>query len=136
MKNIINRLQQNYDNLSGRDKRVLIVATPVVVVLILYLLVYRPISHYHAAAIQSLESASDDYYWLRAQSPITKSGFCGRLNDAAGDKSYLRQQAKRDGLAVSVARAGSQLTIAINSANGGAVLRYANNLACNGYQIK
>jgi len=134
MKNFVSQLQSSVDNLPERDKRVLLFAIPIVLILVCYLLVYRPINVYHFEAIQNMESASDDYYWLRAQSPLAKSGYCGRLSNAASSKDYFEQQAKRDGLIVATAVSGAQTTITIVSAKGAAVLRYINNLACNGYK--
>jgi type II secretory pathway component PulM len=135
MKNFMSQLHRSIDNLPERDKRVLLMAVPVVFILIGYLLVYRPISTYHFEAIQNMEAASDDYYWLRAQSPLAKSGYCGRLSNEASGKGYFEQQAKRDGLLISAAVSGAQTTITIVSAKGAAVLRYINNLACNGYKV-
>lgn len=135
MKNFVSQLQSSVDNLPERDKRVLLFAVPIVLILICYLLVYRPISAYHFDAIQNMESASDDYYWLRAQSPLAKSGYCGRLSNDASSKAYVEQQAKKDGLIVSATVSGAQTTITIVSARGAAVLRYINNLACNGYSV-
>jgi type II secretory pathway component PulM len=135
MKRFISQLNNSVDNLPDKDKRVLLLAAPIVVILICYLFVYRPISSYHSSAIQNLESASDDYYWLRAQPPLAKSGYCGRLSNESSNNGYLEQQAKSDGLIISAVDSGAQTTITIISANGAAVLRYINNLACNGYKV-
>lgn len=135
MKNFVSQLQSSIDSLPERDKRVLLFAVPIVLILICYLLVYRPISAYHFDAIQNMESASDDYYWLRAQSPLPKSGYCGRLSNDASSRGYFEQQAKKDGLIVAAAASGVETTITIVSAKGAAVLRYINNLACNGYSV-
>ena len=135
MKNFMSQLQRSIDSLPERDKHVLLMAVPIVFILICYLLVYRPISTYHFEAIQNMEAASDDYYWLRAQSPLAKNGYCGRLSNEAAGKRYFVQQAKKDGLLISTAVSGTQTTISIVSAKGAAVLRYINNLACNGYKI-
>jgi type II secretory pathway component PulM len=135
MKNFTSQFRANIDNLSERDKRVLLIAVPIVLILLCYLLIYKPISEYHSAAIQNMEAASDDYYWLRAQSPPAKSSYCGRPSSKAGDKSYFEQQAKRNGMLIAIAVSGAQTTITITSAKGAAVLRYINNLTCNGYKV-
>ena len=135
MKNFMSQLHRSIDNLPERDQRVLLMAMPVVLILICYLFIYKPINAYHFEAIQNMETASDDYYWLRAQSPLAKSRYCGRLNNDASAKSFFEQQAKRDQLLISTAVSGAQTTITITSAKGATVLRYINNLACNGYNI-
>jgi type II secretory pathway component PulM len=135
MRSFIDQLRISIDNLPERDKRVLLMAMPIVLILIGYLFVYKPMSTYHFEAIQNMEAASDDYYWLRAQSPPAKTGYCARPSNKMVGKSYFEQQAKRDGLLISAAIAGAQTTITIASAKGAAVLRYINNLACNGYKV-
>jgi type II secretory pathway component PulM len=135
MKKLITQCQKAFADLSERDKQLLVFTAPIVFLLLFYIAFYRPISEYHSNAISNLEVASDDYYWLRAQAPLSGNRYCGRLSSDAANNRFLSQQAKRDGLAVTVSELGSTVTISVGSAKGAAVLRYSNNLACNGYEV-
>ncbi len=135
---LIERTKQAYAELPARDRQILRFALPLILLLVAYLLIYRPISDNHEQAMDLLDAASEDYYWLRNQQTNNVSSVaCAGSDEGADGVAYLQAQAKKFRLKAVIEQPVNGLTnITIAKADGRSVLRYVATVACNGYEVK
>ena len=70
MKLLLTKLHNGWANLGDRDKSVLFMATPVVLVLVFYILVFQPlVAHYHKTQLYR-EQLSNSLHWLYENSAL------------------------------------------------------------------
>ncbi len=125
-------LQERYQALPSRDQQILKIALPIIVLLVAYLLIVRPIFNYHTQAIAELEVVTDDYFWLRGQKPVARSQCPTYSINAIGD-SYIAELAKKLQLKLTVSAQGDDRAIvSITALDGRAVLRFIESAACAG----
>jgi len=129
------RCAEAWQALSPRDRRVLALALPVIVVLVLYLAVVVPLQQRRAAAWAEVAQYREAYHWLREQPPAAGAACGAETATESAPAARLREQLAASGLADAIVTAAGdgQWDITIAAAPGQPVLQFVDAMACGGF---
>lgn len=133
------KLQDFYFGLSERDRRVVNWGAPVILLLVIYLLIGRPLLNYYLQAAATHESLRSNILWLADQQQHLQriNSYCSATIEpvAEADLEFVvTGQARRLGLQPSYSspEQANMLDFELRNAPGNAVLTLARELACRG----
>ncbi|MAT50965.1 MAG: hypothetical protein CMK32_07265 [Porticoccaceae bacterium] len=121
-------------HLSSRDRRLLAIALPVIVLLMLYIVVIRPVQVRHSNANDRLDQALDNIAWLQQRAPMFASQSSCRnprptpSNPLAVDHGGIDLSADNPGQGI--------WRLRIDGGAGDDVLQFLRRLACHGYAVE
>ena len=142
MNSALEKLQDWFGSRTAQEQRILAWGTPVILLLVIYLLVLQPVTSAWSGRQQLLEARLDDLEWLRAQSSLVE-----RLNTSCDPRreplqldrieSEITALAQRLSLMASVRRVTGEDSwlVELDSAQGNRVLVYARSLVCASLQV-
>ncbi|MEH6548771.1 MAG: type II secretion system protein GspM [Pseudomonadales bacterium] len=122
--------------LEEKDRKTLMFAVPLIVLLLLYILVWRPLTADHLEAQQRLENIENIYVSWRAINHNTRS--CSNNSDLGGALTQRLQRAigQIRGIEASLGKAGSGNTQArLKLKEGDKLLALVTSLACFNLQL-
>lgn len=134
------RVLDAYYGLGERDRRVVNWGAPIILLLVIYLLVGRPLLNGYLQAATTHESLRSELVWLAAQQQHLHriNSFCPTSIDpvAEADVEFIvTGQARRLGLEPRYDRQGQRLAFELQNAAGNSVLTLVRELACRGMVV-
>lgn len=141
MANLLGKLSDWWLDLSGRDRLILQIAVPVIVLMILFIVVIEPVTKSYFSNRAEYREARETLDWLYDQ-----AGLISRLQNACGQGvfymqpqddplSYARSLARRSSINAEYSDQSGNITINVSNAVGKRMLRFVQTLTCNGYEI-
>lgn len=147
MSNFISSLSQKvslwWSSLSGKDRKTLLFALPIVLILILYLLVFQPIYSRYSALEKEHRELSDTLVWLYDNAALVNrlQNQCSRLRllDQGDDDalSFVKNISRRGGATATVKVDSDQaLSVEINQLSGNRAVALVQSYLCHGFSVK
>jgi len=121
-------------SLSERDRKVLLLALPLVALLAVALVIKALVGE-HRQSAEKLDLVLEDIAWLQAQrdSLAQLNQACGR---ASWSDSTVRRLATRYGLNLQQSSRGESLALTIEAGHGNQVIAFLNDLECQGARVQ
>ena len=135
------QIRDSYYGLSARDRTVVNWGTPIILLLIIYLLVGRPLLDGYLRAVGAHDQLRSDLVWLLDQSDYLQriNSSCPLAIDPLADTDVefvVTGQARRLGLNPQITAAGvDSYNLRLTGAAGNAVLTLTRELACRGLAV-
>jgi len=140
--NLADKMNATWMNLSEKDQKTLLIATPVVLILVLYLLVFQPIQSRYQQARAYKSELSDTLVWLYENAALVDrmQNACARQRLIDRDDEDLLDFAKNIGRRAGVksdirSANANDLVVNIQTAPGNRALASVQSFVCHGYVV-
>ena len=142
LKNLGDNMSDFWGNLSDKDRRILTFASPIILILVLYLLVLQPVmSRFNAVKTQH-DELSESLVWLYENAALVErmSNQCSRKRLVGrGDtdlSGYVESISQRAGANVEVNLLNSrELDLQVNTVTGARAISLLQSYACHGFSL-
>ena len=139
--NLLDKIGAAWGRLSERDQKILLMAAPLVVFLLFYLVVFQPIHNRYQQTQAYKTELADTLVWLyenaalveRMQNPCVRQRLVAQDGDNISE--YAKKIARRSGVQADIGGNGSDLVVTIKKAPGNRALAAAQSFVCHGYVL-
>lgn len=141
MNAMMEKLSSAWGNLSERDQKTIIFATPVVLLLLIYLLVFQPIHTRYTGARDHKQELSESLIWLYENAALVErvqnSCVRQRLVDRGSDDlmSFAKNIGRRSGATADVRLSGTDFVVSLKKAQGNRAIALIQSYACHGFVV-
>ena len=142
LNSVTEKIDSGWDNLAEKDRRTVVLAAPVIVLLTLYLLVFQPVQSRYNETRNYKNELSDSLIWLYENAALVGrlQNACARQRQVERGGDDLRQFASNIGRSAGVSAelrpaSDGSLVTTIKGASGNRALASVQLFACNGYMV-
>ena len=137
----LENLSNWWHSLSARDQLILKIATPVILLVLVFVLLVEPVMKQYFARKAEYQEARETLDWLYNQAGLISrlQNDCGKgvfyMQPQDDPMYYARSLARRSSVNAEYSDRGESVFINIKSAVGNRTLKFIQTLACNGYEV-
>lgn len=130
-----------WHGLGESDRRTLFIASPVILVLVLYLLVFQPIISHYLDVKSQRQGLSNSLVWLyentalvdRMKNQCSRQRLVNRSNDDL--LAYAKNIGRRSGTSPELSMSGDRIQLSIDNASGARALAALQTYMCHGFSL-
>ncbi|MBT5331499.1 MAG: hypothetical protein HOL48_06950 [Porticoccaceae bacterium] len=142
MSELIGQIGSWYASLQEQEKRILLFGTPIILMLVLYLLLFQPLGSAYFSRQSEIADRREDLAWVRDQRSIlervnTSCDFRTPVFPVEEYEAEVEATARRFGLnpVISSHRGGTGFELQFTAADGNRVLSLVRALSCGGIKV-